>query len=70
LDRIRTEGLLQTGIHSIQETFFEDSEDQDFGSNMTTNNTNDSFLNKTAFSSFELRQRLPMYGVNKLQRMD
>ena len=70
LDRIRTEGLLQTGLHSIQETFFEDSEDQDFGSNMTTNNTNDSFLNKTAFSSFELRQRLPMYGVNKLQRMD
>ena len=70
INRMVTEGVIDTIVNSIQETIFQDSEDQDFGSNATINDEESSFITKNAFASFEMRQRLPMFGVNKLKNVD
>lgn len=70
LNRTVTEGPIDTIVNSVCETIFQDSEDQDFGNIGTINEEESAFVTQQSFSSFEARQRLPMFGVNKLKDID
>ena len=78
MNRIRNRKLFEsTGkaiAHTLRkqlaETFVEDSEDTDFGSDQTYNTIEeDMFTNQLEFEKEKIN-RVPLYGINKLKDMD
>lgn len=62
-----TKSVGKTLIGRIKETFLEDSEDTDYGSDMTYNTIDeDMFSNNFAFER-EKVNRVPIFGINKLK---
>lgn len=55
-----------TICQDIRETFCEDSEDRDFGSELTYNRQGDDIFENQLYSEKEKIHRLPIFGINKL----
>lgn len=62
-----SKATIHTVMTEIRDTFCEDSEDTDFGSQQTYNTIEeDMFQNKLAFEKEKIN-RVPLYGINKLK---
>lgn len=62
-----TRSVMDTSFKKIKETFIVDSEDRDFGSLQTYNMKEDSVFSDALAFEREKLNRLPLFGINKLQ---
>lgn len=59
--------ILYTLRNELAETFLEDSEDTEFGSQLTYNTVDEDMFSNQLVSEREKMARIPLYGINKLK---
>lgn len=70
MDRFSTEGFFDTLGNKWTETIFEDLQDEDFGDISSYNSEDQNFIPELSSSVKEIRHRIPIFGVNKLNNME